>query len=291
MRLTEKEYYRFLGIHIPLIHFVGIEKGLIPAKLSLEDFKNVSFETKFQVREALYEHPEYIDKFVKENPYDLSNEDLQVAGNFRYFKKGQFWVLKLLKKHAIFFDDDFAYGVLALSDPFERFFGNNLPILVETVLLPFEGKIIYDGMILSGNITIGRNLATSLNSKVSVLKAKHGLITQLPIDEKIERLEDSDENTLTALMKSKSSIDNNWYEIEKLLEKNASLENLYEQLWGKLNSRNKKKVLKKLGIKEQYFAITGDIIIASGNSKNEVESKVKSMVDKKMVDAIYYFKL
>ncbi len=92
-------------------------------------------------------------------------------------------------------------------------------------------------------------------------------------------------------MKSKSSIDHNWYEIEDLLEKNPSLENLYEQLWGKLNSRNKKKELRKLGIKGHYFAITGDTIITSGRTKKEVESKVRSMVDKKMIDSIYYFKL
>ena len=83
MRLTEKEYYRFLRIHISLIHFSGIEEGLIPKKMSLEKFKEVDVETKFPVRESLYENPKYFDKFVKENPYDLSNEDLQVADNFR----------------------------------------------------------------------------------------------------------------------------------------------------------------------------------------------------------------
>jgi hypothetical protein len=291
MRLTEKEYYRFLGIHLALIHFAGINKGLISQNMSLQDFKDIDFETKFPVREALYENPEYFDKFVKENPYNLSNEDLQVAGNFRYFKKGKFWLLKYLKKYAIFLDKDFAYGVLALSDPFEWLVGNNLPRMVETVLLPFEGKIVYDGMMKSNNIIIGGNITSSLNSEYSLLKAKYGLITQLPIDEKIKKLEDSDENTLTALMKSKSSIDHNWYKIEELLERNPSLGNLYEQLWGKLNARNKKKALKKLGIKGYHFAITGDTVIASGKSKKEVETKVKSMLDKKMIDSIYYFKL
>lgn len=260
-------------------------------KIGFEDFKDLDVETKFSVREALYENPKYFNKFVKENPYDLSNEDLRVADNFRYFRKGPFWVLKYLKKHAVFLDGDFAYGVLALSDPFEWFFGNNLPRMVETVLLPFEGKIVYDGMMKSSNIIIGGNITSSLNSEYSVLKAKYGLITQLPIDEKIKRLEDSDENTLIALMKSKSSIDHNWHKIEDLLERNPSLVNSYEQLWGKLNSRNKKKALIKLGIKGHYFAITGDTIITSGKSKKEVESKVKSMVDKKMIDSIYYFKL
>lgn len=291
MRLTEKEYYRFLRIHISLIHFAGINEGLISRKMSLEDFKDIDVETKVPVRDTLYENPKYFDKFVKENPYDLPKDDLQVAGGFRYFKKGQFWLLKYLKKHSIFLDGDFAYGVLALSDPFERFFGNNLPRMVETVLLPFEGKIVYDGIMKSINIVIGGNITSSLNSEYRVLKAKYGLITELPIDKKIKKLEDSDENTLIALMNSKSSIDHNWYKIEDLLEGNPSLENLYEQLWGKLNSRKKKKELKKLGIKGYYFAITNDTIITSGKSKKEVESNVKSMVDRQKLDSIYYFKL
>ncbi|WP_425422247.1 hypothetical protein [Phaeodactylibacter xiamenensis] len=187
MRLTEKEYYRFLRIHISLIHFSGIEEGLIPKKLSLEEFKDTDIETKFPVRESLYDNPKYFDKFIKENPYDLSNEDLQVADNFRHFKKGKFWLLKYLKKHSIFLDEDFAYGVLALSDPFEWFFGNNLPTMVETVLLPFEGKIVYDGMMKSSNIIIGGNITSSLNSEYSVLKAKYGLITQLRVYNKLHK--------------------------------------------------------------------------------------------------------
>jgi hypothetical protein len=291
MQLTEKENDRFLNIHISLIHFAGINEGLISRKMSLEDFQDADIEIKVPVRDALYGNPKYFDKFVKENPYDLQKEDLQVADGFRHFKKGQFWLLKYLKKHAIFLDGNFAYGVLALSEPFEWFFGNTLPRMIETVLLPFEGKIVYDGIMKSSNIIIGGNMTSSLNSEYSVLKAKYGLITQLPLDEKIKEVEDSDENTLIALMKSKSSIDHNWYEIEDLLERTPSLKNLYEQLWGKLNSRNKKKELRKLGIKGHYFAITNNTIITSGKSKKEVEVKVKSMVDEQKIDSIYYFKL
>ena len=58
---------------------------MLSEKMNLEEFKDADVKTKFLVREALYENPKYFDKFVKENPYDLSNEDLQVADNFRYF--------------------------------------------------------------------------------------------------------------------------------------------------------------------------------------------------------------
>jgi len=66
--------------------------------MSLEDFRDIDVETKVPVRDTLYENLKYFDKFVKENPYDLPKDDLQVADGFRYFKKGQFWLLKYLKK-------------------------------------------------------------------------------------------------------------------------------------------------------------------------------------------------
>lgn len=291
MRLTENEYFRFLRIHLSLIHFTGIHEGLISRNMSLEAFKDVDVETKIPARDALYDNPKYFDKFVQENPYHLTHEDLKIVSGFKNFIKGQFWVLKYLKKHTVFFDGDFAYGVLALNDPFEWFFGDNLPRLVQTALLPFEGKIVYDGITKSNNIIIGDNMTSTLMSEYTVSKAKYGLITKLPIHTKIKKLEVSDENTLIALMKSESSIDHNWDKIDDLLERSPSLENLYEQLWGKLNSRHKKKELRKLGIKDYYFAMTGDTIITSGKSKEEVESKIKSMIDINKMDSIYYFKL
>ena len=38
-----------------------------------------------------------------------------------------------------------AYGVVALFDPFEKVIGPYLPRMIETTLLPFKGRIVYDG--------------------------------------------------------------------------------------------------------------------------------------------------
>jgi hypothetical protein len=49
-----------------------------------------------------------------------------------------------LKNYAVFLADDppIAYGVVALTETFEEIIGPDLPMFVETVLLPFRGKII-----------------------------------------------------------------------------------------------------------------------------------------------------
>ena len=45
-------------------------------------------------------------------------------------------------------EDNKVYAVLALSDPLEDMvLGLRPPILVNAVLLPFKGKIVYDGIL------------------------------------------------------------------------------------------------------------------------------------------------
>jgi hypothetical protein len=74
-----------------------------------------------------------------------------------------------------------AYGVLALSQPFEDLVGPYLPVFTETVLLPFKGKIVYDGLMNSYNISFGGGIRRSLNESFKEAKARHGIVTSLPM--------------------------------------------------------------------------------------------------------------
>ncbi|MCE9561295.1 MAG: DUF6398 domain-containing protein [Planctomycetes bacterium] len=77
-----------------------------------------------------------------------------------------------------------AYGVLALSQPFEDLIGPHLPVLTQTVLLPFKDKIIYDGLITGYRIAFGPGIRRSLNESFKEAKSRHGIITSLPISSK-----------------------------------------------------------------------------------------------------------
>lgn len=74
-----------------------------------------------------------------------------------------------------------AYGVLALSQPFEESIGPFLPVLVHSVLLPYKDKIIYDGLITSFNISFGPGIRRNLNQDFKEAKARHGIVTSLPM--------------------------------------------------------------------------------------------------------------
>jgi hypothetical protein len=74
-----------------------------------------------------------------------------------------------------------AYGVLALSQPFEDLIGPYLPVLTQTVLLPFNGVIVYDGLMSRYNIFFGPGIRRNLNQDFKEAKARHGIVTALPM--------------------------------------------------------------------------------------------------------------
>lgn len=186
MRLNEQEYNQYIRIHPKLIYFAGKKLGLFPKNTTLENFLGWSVEKKYPTREALYENLHLLDEFIHEFSKELSKEDIKLIQQFRHFVKGTFVVVKLTPQHAIFMDDQFTYEVLALNDPFEMFWGNNLPVMVEAVLLPFKDKIIYDGIISSYPVVIGPGMKESIMHDFNRIVAQNGVISQLPVDENIK---------------------------------------------------------------------------------------------------------
>jgi len=56
-------------------------------------------------------------------------------------------------------------------------------VLVQTVLLPFQGMIVYDGLLASYNITFGGGIRRMLNESYNEAKARQGIVTSLPMSE------------------------------------------------------------------------------------------------------------
>ena len=117
----------------------------------IDDYADSATDQKVKVREALYENIELIDSFVQENPQSFSTENLAIISEWKKFIRGSFFIERLLKKYAVFIQEDKVYAVLGLSQSFEQLTYNaNLPLYVDSVLLPFKGKIVYDGLIRHG---------------------------------------------------------------------------------------------------------------------------------------------
>ncbi len=126
---------------------------------------------KIEVRTALYSNITIIDSYVEKNPQKLPADKLKIISAWKHFVQGDFYIERYLKRYAIFIENNTVYGVLGLQQSFDELIHRSrLPIYVQTVLLPFKGKVIYDGLFHANNIFFGGGIKKNL--KESYMKAK-----------------------------------------------------------------------------------------------------------------------
>jgi hypothetical protein len=139
---------------------------------------------RLDVRKA-FDDIDLIQRFVDENPAQLSEDELEIVLSWRHQISGTFYVFRQLKNYMVFLDGGdppMAYGVVALTLPFEDMIGPYLPQLTETVLLPFQGRIVYDGLLGGYNLSFGGGFKRLLNDSYRRAKARQGIVTSLLID-------------------------------------------------------------------------------------------------------------
>ena len=174
----------FYKLYAALCSYANGKLNVVPGEFAdPEQFTSLPPETRLKVRDALYAHPELIEQFVQENPARLPAEELAVVAGWKHAVIGNFYIFRYLKQYAVFLTDKSppkAYGVLALASPFEEVVGPYLPVLVKGVLLPINGRIIYDGLLSTYRISFGPGIRRSLNADFKRAKETYGIITSLP---------------------------------------------------------------------------------------------------------------
>lgn len=184
MLLSPDEAEQFFKLHRSVMCFVNERLQVVPGIRSPDEFSALPPDIRLEVRKAYLEHPDLIESFIDDNPYELSEEQLETVRSWRHQVSGKFFIFRYLKQHAIFLatdDSPVAYGVTALTDPIEELVGPNLPKMVETVLLPYGDKIVYDGILSSFNISFGGGIKQSLNDMYKAAKERLGIVTSLPV--------------------------------------------------------------------------------------------------------------
>jgi len=156
MKLSDQDTKLFYELMSALQYYVNSKLKTLPDIKSIKQYEDCTIEEKFKIRTALYKDKKLIDSFVKENPQNFSEEKLQIISKWKGFIEGDFFIERLLKKHAVFIKDTKVYGVIGLNQSFyEMHDPSHLPLLVKAVLLPFKGKVIYDGLIQIHNMSFG----------------------------------------------------------------------------------------------------------------------------------------
>lgn len=179
MKLSKADSDQFFKLMWRLQFHVNRKRALVPGVRSVEAYAKLSQEEMAKVRNALLEDPGLIEAYVAENPDGLPAEELALVEKWKRRVSGVFYIIRFLRKHTVFLSEDGkVYEVLALSDALEdMMFGYRPPIMVNAVLLPFKGKIIYDGILGLHNVTFGSGIRRRMDATYTTAKEK-GLVVE-----------------------------------------------------------------------------------------------------------------
>jgi len=181
MKLSKGDADLFFQLIWKLQFYMNRQAQILPGIHSVEGYASLDMKKKAMVREKLWKEPAWIEKYLDEDPNHLSTSEKEIVRLWQKRISGRFCVLRYLKKHTIFVGEEAGvYGVVGLNDDLEDIFsGRPLPIMVEAVLLPFKGQIIYDGLMQLYNISFGQGIRSDLNEKYMVAKQNGRIITTL----------------------------------------------------------------------------------------------------------------
>ncbi|MBW2429824.1 MAG: hypothetical protein JRF56_12745 [Deltaproteobacteria bacterium] len=219
MKLSEQDAKLFFSLMWALQYFVNQKLKILNGVKSFADYAGSSTENKLEVRKALYADKKLIDSFVQENPQNFSEKKLSIVSNWKNYIEGDFHIERFLKRYTIFIKGADVYGVLGLNQEFDELIHRfHLPLYVKTVLLPFKGKIVYDGLFQAYNFHFGGGIKREL--KESYMRAKQN-------NRIIESLEPSQKGTQKK--KLSKSLKNWMPELNELAEKAKKLRGSSEQ--------------------------------------------------------------
>ncbi len=184
MTLTIEDGKLFFELMWKLQYYVNQKGGFHKSLTSSEEYANLPTAKKLKARDELWKNPELIEAYVQENPDALPGEELAIIQRWKSFIKGSFFILRHLKKGSIFIGNkDQVYAVHGIQDSLDEVIPSYaLPQMVEAVLLPYKGQIIYDGLLSGYSVHFGGGIRSDLNHTYTVAKNKDRIIITLEPD-------------------------------------------------------------------------------------------------------------
>jgi hypothetical protein len=183
MYLSTADAALFYKLMFGLQFYVSQQLKLQPTIKSQEAYNKLDQPAKLAVRAALYEQPALIDAFVKKNPANLPDTELAIVASWQGFIAGDFFIERYLKKYSIWIGGESTtkvYGVLGITHSIEDVLHRSyLPMRVKSVLLPFKGQIIYDGLLSTYNVIFGSGIKASLREEYLAAKQNGRIVESL----------------------------------------------------------------------------------------------------------------
>ena len=157
---------------------LDIEEGLYFGRGKKFSSNNVyNEETLAETLDEIWGSPAILDRFIKRNPASLGTEDLAVVKSWHNSLPGWFVIFNH-NNRLLFLRGAALFEVTGLWDKIENVLGrSDYPMMVETTLLPFEGKIVYHGFMRSMPVSIGKGMRGMIESEIKDALRESKIIT------------------------------------------------------------------------------------------------------------------
>ncbi len=187
MHLSKEDIALFYKLWYAMVWGINEKHKIIPrfkkpvygtrVAVSLEEFK--------KIRDTIWEKPELIDEFLAgHNKGEFTDEERKIILEWRkYFVKKRFLIVKHLAKYSVLMsfegEPNTLYGVQGISDSIKDAIPYPLPLMLDFVLLPFKGVIIYDTFAEISKISFGAGMRSSIKIWYDEAKEKYGIFEVL----------------------------------------------------------------------------------------------------------------
>ncbi len=180
MQLPPDQVERFYAIWKPLLLHVNRKLRVEPAMLRATADERWDYHKVFPIREALWANDPLRHEFIAENPAGLSAADLAIAASWDHRVTGTFCVFRHLRRHSLLIKDGSreVYAVLGLASTLDEVVPFT-PCYAKMVLLPFEGRIVYDSLVVPYNVYLGPGIRRDLDEIYKDAKERGAIITSL----------------------------------------------------------------------------------------------------------------
>jgi len=191
MFLNDKERATFFKLYFGLLVWVNNKHKIVSGFTKEKHPKSVDSQMAYAIKEKMFQNPKWIDEYLAENDNgELTEIERGIVMSWRkFFITDKFFVMRHQAKYSVLMTGGNEkttrlYGVVGLNHPFSDFFErSDLPVVIDATILPFQDKIIYDGLFSKYNISIGSGMRGGLNDSYRISKEKYGIIESLPFND------------------------------------------------------------------------------------------------------------
>ncbi len=286
---------RFLELYGRLLVYVNNRFDVVADIGTYEEFSEAFLDELYPIRDRLYDEgaESIVADFVAENPAGLSESDLAVVESWSDYEFCEVAaVVEHREEDTVFVEPEAprAFAVTAVHDPFERLFPESeLPVVLsDVVLLPFEGRIVPDGWLLTE--PFGPMMLDFLDVDIETAygEARHsrGIVESLPPGEESGT---SDAERLRFYTKNEGNRERFAEEIERLRDQNDELERIYHEQIGKAQARRLGREFRDLGLREAYVAIYDGQVVATAPTEDALHETLSSIIPEDAVDHPYVY--